>query len=121
MNELFQIRPVLLIQAGNIVSIDAGEVGFNHLGAAPHDAQSCPVVERLKGRRGQVLPFAVSPCSLPSWHALFVSNSPARCITSPRAAIGASRSLWTITIDMGFWTWWRRRFRASTPRSSPIA
>jgi hypothetical protein len=30
MNELFQLRPVLLIQAGNVVSVDVGEVGFNH-------------------------------------------------------------------------------------------
>jgi hypothetical protein len=30
MNELFQLRPVLLIEAGNVVSVDVGEVGFNH-------------------------------------------------------------------------------------------
>src|SRR5947208_295067 len=30
MNELFQLRPVLLIQAGNVVSVDVAEVGFNH-------------------------------------------------------------------------------------------
>jgi hypothetical protein len=30
MNELFQLRPVLLIQAGNVVSVDIAEVGFNH-------------------------------------------------------------------------------------------
>ena len=29
MNELFQLRPVLLIKAGNVVSVDVGEVGFN--------------------------------------------------------------------------------------------
>src|SRR5256885_16933637 len=30
MNELFQLRPVLLIQAGNVVSVDVAEVGFHH-------------------------------------------------------------------------------------------
>jgi hypothetical protein len=30
MNELSQLRPVLLIQAGNVVSVDVGDVGFNH-------------------------------------------------------------------------------------------
>src|SRR5207245_9583945 len=30
MNELFQLRPVLFIQAGNVVSVDVAEVGFNH-------------------------------------------------------------------------------------------
>src|SRR5882724_5577856 len=30
MNELFQLRPVLLIQAGNVVPVDVAEVGFNH-------------------------------------------------------------------------------------------
>src|SRR4051812_31657720 len=30
MNELFQSRPVLLIQASNITSVDDGEVGFTH-------------------------------------------------------------------------------------------
>jgi hypothetical protein len=30
MNELSELRPVLLVQAGNVVSVDAGEVGFNH-------------------------------------------------------------------------------------------
>jgi hypothetical protein len=30
MNELSQLRPVLLVQAGNVVSVDVGEVGFNH-------------------------------------------------------------------------------------------
>ena len=30
MNELFQLRPVLFIQAGNVVSVDVGEVGFDH-------------------------------------------------------------------------------------------
>jgi hypothetical protein len=30
MNELLQLLPVLLIQAGNVVSVDLGEVGFNH-------------------------------------------------------------------------------------------
>src|SRR5207248_6219523 len=29
-NELSQLRPVLLIQAGNVVSVDVGEVGFHH-------------------------------------------------------------------------------------------
>ena len=30
MNELSQLRPVLLVQAGNVVTVDVGEVGFNH-------------------------------------------------------------------------------------------
>ena len=30
MNELSQLRPVLLVQAGNVVSVEVGEVGFKH-------------------------------------------------------------------------------------------
>jgi hypothetical protein len=30
MDELSQLRPVLLVQAGNVVSVDIGEAGFNH-------------------------------------------------------------------------------------------
>ena len=30
MNESFQLRPVLLVQAGNVVSVDIAEVGFDH-------------------------------------------------------------------------------------------
>src|SRR6266567_5176346 len=30
MNELFQLRPVLLIKAGNVASVDVGKVGFHH-------------------------------------------------------------------------------------------
>src|SRR5271165_435146 len=35
MNELPQIRPVLFVQAGNVVSVDVGEVGFRH-GSCTH-------------------------------------------------------------------------------------
>jgi WD40 repeat protein len=29
-DELSPLRPVLLVQAGNVVSVDVGQVGFNH-------------------------------------------------------------------------------------------
>src|SRR5215212_4065758 len=52
MNELPQIRPVLFVQAGNVVSIDVGEVGFRH--------GSCTRVPsshyRKVGRRGRSSP-----------------------------------------------------------------
>src|ERR1700744_3616533 len=35
MNELPQIRPVLFVQAGNVVSVDVGEFGFRH-GSCTH-------------------------------------------------------------------------------------
>jgi hypothetical protein len=31
MNELFQLRPVLLIEAGYVGSVDVGEIGFSHI------------------------------------------------------------------------------------------
>jgi hypothetical protein len=35
MNELFKPRPVLLIQTGNVASVDIGQVGSNYDKAAP--------------------------------------------------------------------------------------
>jgi hypothetical protein len=40
MNELFEPRPVLLIQTGNVASVDVGQVGFNHGKTAPLLLQS---------------------------------------------------------------------------------
>src|ERR1700674_2898928 len=56
MNELFQIRPIL-IQAGHIVSIDAGEVGFNHGG--------CPCANESAGTTSQVFILMLQSVSSP--------------------------------------------------------
>src|ERR1700730_1969053 len=46
MNELPQIRPVLFVQAGNVVSVDVGEVGFRHGSCAYVPSTSYPKVGR---------------------------------------------------------------------------
>src|SRR5580693_2820230 len=69
MNELPQIRPVLFVQAGNVVSVDVGEVGFRH-GSCTHvlsrflpqsraTQKFCNRDQNLRKRSGYVPPFGV--------------------------------------------------------------
>src|ERR1700736_6415391 len=71
MNELPQIRPVLFVQAGNVVSVDVGEVGFRH-GSCTHvpsrflpqsraTQKFCNRDQNLRKRSGHVPPFDTVP------------------------------------------------------------
>jgi hypothetical protein len=67
MNELPQIRPVLFVQAGNVVSVDVGEVGFRHgscirvpsrfLPQSRATQKFCNRDPNLRKRSGHVPPF----------------------------------------------------------------
>jgi hypothetical protein len=46
-NELFEHLPVLLIQAGDVISVDVGEAGFNH--------GNCPYLSARPCREGTVI------------------------------------------------------------------
>src|SRR3954465_14406293 len=50
MNELAQHRPVLLVQAGNVVSIEVGKVGFGHGNALPF-LRGCSCLRVGKAKR----------------------------------------------------------------------
>src|SRR5205814_3035245 len=54
MNELFQLRPVLLVQASNVVSVDVAEAGCNHA-ISP---------ELLQGRIALIRTVARRRCSM---------------------------------------------------------
>src|SRR6202011_2382218 len=71
MNELPQIRPVLFVQAGNVVSVDVGEVGFRHGSCTPVPStflpqsratqKFCNRDQNLRKRSGHVPPFVTVP------------------------------------------------------------
>src|SRR5258705_10177035 len=71
MNELPQIRPVLFVQAANVVSVDVGEVGFRHgsctcvpsrfLPQSRATQKFCNRDQNLRKRSGHVPPFVTEP------------------------------------------------------------
>src|SRR5438132_11655437 len=65
MNELFQLRPVLLIQAGNVVSVDVAEVGFNHgnFPCASTAAATAQLPAAMRGERTDKRSSVASPSS----------------------------------------------------------